>query len=228
MEARISAPLLSRVKSWQLVGLGISGWVTLYSAAVLTWGTSSTVIGNAQGGCFAVTMTLAGLEASRFKNRKLISTDPLQWASAITTEQLNQTITQVVQEQDYSIEAPHPSEVQMGFGVRAVHAGRTWVFETGRWKEPIIDLPHARNTEENRKRVFADYAVIVGAGTPDEDTRLFVKFHPVQLLVGKELKNMLPAEVSSVQAPETQPDSAPQALTVCNDESGQAEIKAET
>ena len=128
MEARISAPLLSRVKSWQLVGLGISGWVTLYSAAVITWGTSSTVVGNAQGGFFAITMTLAGLEAKRFKKRNQFPTDPLQWVSGITTEQLNQTFTQLLQEREFSVEAPHPMEVKMGFGVRAVNAGRTLVF----------------------------------------------------------------------------------------------------
>jgi len=199
MEARISAPLLSRVKSWQLVGLGISGWVTLYSAAVITWGTSSTVVGNAQGGFFAITMTLAGLEAKRFKKRNQFPTDPLQWVSGITTEQLNQTFTQLLQEREFSVEAPHPMEVKMGFGVRAVNAGRTLVFETGRWKEPVIDLLHAKTTEENRKKVFADFAILVGAGTPDEDTRLFVKFHPVQLFVGDELKNMLHAETPPVQ-----------------------------
>src|ERR1035438_4416181 len=62
MEVRNSAPLLSQVKSWQLVGLGITGWVTLYSAAIITWGTSSTIVGNTQGGFFAITMCLASLE----------------------------------------------------------------------------------------------------------------------------------------------------------------------
>ena len=59
MKKCASAPFLSRVKSWQLIGLGISGWCTLYSVAMITWGASSFKIGNAQGGCFAATMALA-------------------------------------------------------------------------------------------------------------------------------------------------------------------------
>src|SRR5580765_1697445 len=105
MQASSSAPLLSRVKSWQLIGLGISGWVTLYSAAII--GTCSTIAGNTQGGLFAVTMTLAGVEAKRFKKTRSTPADPLQWTSSVTTEQLNQTIEQLVQQQEFRIEAPH-------------------------------------------------------------------------------------------------------------------------
>jgi len=216
MKARTSAPLLSRVKSWQLVGLGITGWVTLYSVAIITSGTGSTIAGNTQGGLFAVTMGLAGLEAKRFKKGNLTPTDPLQWTSGITTEQLNQTITLIVQEQGFRVEAPHATEASMGFGARAVKAGRTMVFETGRWKEPVIDLHHAKTTDENRKKVLADFAILVGAGTPDEDTRIFVKTHPVQLLVGKELKNMLVAEKPPVQTTEnpTAPTTNPADVTI--------------
>ena len=78
----------------------------------------------------------------------------------------------------------------MGFGLRAIKAGRTLIYETGRWKEPVIDLLHAQTTEENRKKTFADLAIIVGVGTPDEDTRMFVNAHPLKLLVGKELKDI--------------------------------------
>jgi hypothetical protein len=203
MEASVSAPaLLSRIKSWQLVGLGISGWVTLYSVAILTWGASSNLIGNAQGGCFATTMTLAGLEASRFKRGGSIPADPLQWVQGIPAEQLNHTLTWVMQKQEYKIEASQGLETEMGFGLRAVKAGRTVVFETGRWKEPVIDLPHAQTTEGNRKRVRADLAVLVGAGTPDEETRIYVKNHPLQLLAGQELKNLIAAEMPPAKKPE--------------------------
>lgn len=224
MEARSSAPLLSRVKSWQLIGLGISGWVTLYSAAII--GTGSTIAGNTQGGLFAVTMTLAGIEAKRFKKTRSIPMDPLQWTTSVTTEQLNQTIKQLVQQQEFRVEAPHSSEATMGFGVRAVSVGRTWVFETGRWKESVIDLSHAQATDENRKKVMADFAVIVGAGAPDEDTQIFVKTHPVQIFAGEQLKNLFPPP-PPVQAAETKPDSAPQPPTVTGGESDQTVIKAE-
>src|SRR5271170_905257 len=124
MEVSISPPvLLSRIKSWQLVGLGISGWITLYSVAILTWGASCNLIGNAQGGCFATTMTLAGLEASRVKRRGSFPADPLQWIHGIPTEQLNQTLSRVMQKQEYQIEASHGLETEMGFGLRAVKAG---------------------------------------------------------------------------------------------------------
>ncbi len=203
METSYSAPiLLNRIKSWQLVGLGISGWITLYSVAILTWGASSKLIGNAQGGCFATTMALAGLEASRFKRRESFPADPLQWVHGIPTEQLNQTLTRAMQQQEYQIEASHGLETEMGFGLRAVKAGRTVVFETGRWKESVIDLPHAQSTEGNRKRVRADLAVLVGAGTPDEETRLFVKTHPLQLLAGQELKNLVAAGRPPANQPE--------------------------
>jgi hypothetical protein len=205
MEASVSAPvLLSRIKSWQLVGLGISGWVTLYSVAIITWGASSHIIGNAQGGCFATTMTLAGLEASRFRRGGLIpaTADPLQWAEGIPTEQLNYTLTWAMQKQEYQIEPSHGLENKMGFGLRAVKAGRTVVFETGRWKEPVIDLPHAQTTESNRKSVRADLAVLVSAGTPDEAVQTFVKTHPLQLLAGKELKELIAAERLLANKPE--------------------------
>jgi len=194
MESSVSAPLLSRIKSWQLVGLGISGWVTLYSAAIITWGASSNIVGNAQGGCFATTMTLAGLEASRFKRGDSIPADPLQWVHGFPTELFNQTLTQVMQKQEYAIENSTELEIELGFGVRAVKAGRTVVFETSRWKEPVIDLSHALTTESNRKRVRADVAVLVGVGTPDDQTRTFAKSHPLQLLAGQKLKHLIAAE----------------------------------
>jgi len=203
MESSLSAPLLSRIKSWQLFWLGISGWVTLYSAAILSWGASSFVVGNAQGGSFAAVMTLAGCEVKRFKRGR--STDQLQWASGITTEQLNQTLTQALQKNDLQLEALHPMEAAMGFGLRAVKAGRTFLFETGRWKEPVIDLRHAKNTEENRNKTSADFAIIVGAGTPDEDTKLFANTHPVKLLVGKELRAMFADEKPPVKNMATRP-----------------------
>lgn len=200
MVASVSAPLLSRLKSWQLVGLGITGWVTLYSVAILTWGASSALIGHSQGGCFATTMTLAGLEARRF-NRKGVPVDPLQWLNGISTEHLNLAIIQDMQRQELRVEAAHPVETGLGFGVRAVKAGRTVVFETSRWKERIIDLPHAQDTEMNRKKVSADIAVLVGAGQPDEAARQFVKRHPVQFLTGSEIKKLLAAAPPPVEKP---------------------------
>lgn len=195
MDKTKAAPILSRVKSWQLVGLGISGWVALYSAAVISWGASSLVIGNAQGGCFAITMTLAGLESRRFQKPAPKPVDPLQWTGAITTEQVNQAIAKVLKQQDVRVEIPHPVEAQLGFGVRAINAGRTLIFETERWKEPVIDLAHATTTDENRKKIHADHAIIVGAGKPDEAARSFVATHPaIKFLVGQELKGLFPAE----------------------------------
>jgi hypothetical protein len=195
MESNPSAPLLSRVKSWELIGLGISGWITLYSAAVISWGASSFVVGNTQGGSFAATMVIAGLEARRFQKGSPVPIDPLQWADGITTRQLNLTLSHFLTLQQFRVEAPHPTEAKMGFGLRAINTGRTLIFETDRWKEPVIDLLHAKTTDENRKTVRADVAIIVGAGTPDKDTEIFVKTHPMKLLVGQELKNLLAAEI---------------------------------
>jgi hypothetical protein len=208
MEANISAPLISRIKSWQLVLLGISGWVTLYSAAIIYWGTSSFIVGNSQGGCFATAMTLAGVEVRRFQRGSSIPMDPLQWAGGITTEELHQTLTQNLQKQELLVQAPHPFEAEMGFGLRAIKAGRTLVFETARWKESVIDLLHVKTTEENRKKIRADLAIIVGAGTPDEDTQIFVNTHPMKLLVGKELKDIFAVEKPPVENIETVPSPA--------------------
>jgi len=191
MDAPSAAPLLTRVKSWQLVGLGLTGWCTLYSVALLSWGASSAMIGNTQGGCFAATMTLAGFEARRYKKAAAVVVDPF---SGLTTERLNQAIVCAAQQQSFRIEPLHQSELAMGFGVRAVSAGRTLVFETGRWREPVIDLNHARNTDENRKRVFADLAVIVSTGLPDENALAFVVTHPVQFLIDKELEELIAEE----------------------------------
>lgn len=196
MPAIASAPLLSRVKSWQLIGLGISGWLTLYSIALLTWGASSNLIGHAQGGCFAVTMTLAGLEAKRYRRGVPMQT-VLDWVNGTTTDDLNQTIANVIRRQHFSTEKPHLLEAEMGFGVRAVKDGRTIVFETGRWKEPVVDLPHVQSTEANRREILADLAIIVSAGAPDEESKKFVDAHPLQLLAGNELKSLLKAEKTS-------------------------------
>ena len=203
MSSSVSAPLLSRIKSWQLVGLGISGWVTLYSVAILTWGASSTIIGNAQGGCFATTMTLAGLEVSRFRKGGSLSIDPLHWVQGIPTEQLNLTLSRAIQKQEYQIEATNALEIELGFGVRAVKSGRTVVFETANWKDPVIDLPHAQTTEGNRQKVRADIAFLVVAGKPDEGPRNFVKQHPLQLLTGEQLKNLVAADLPPASKPET-------------------------
>ncbi len=117
--------------------------------------------------------------------------DPLHWTGGMTTDQLNQTVAQTVRKQDLKVEALHPFEASLGFGLRAVKAGRTFVFETNRWKEPVIDLDHAKATEENRSKIRADFAVIVGAGKPDHETQMFVNAHPVKLLVGREFKKMV-------------------------------------
>ena len=77
MQATISAPLLHRVKSWQLIGLGLTGWATLYSIALINWAACGTIIGNTQGSCFAATMSLASLEARRLKkNKPTTSSEP--------------------------------------------------------------------------------------------------------------------------------------------------------
>lgn len=196
MHKKISAPLLGRVKSWQLIGLGISGWCTLYSIAIITCGASSALIGNAQGGCFAATMTLASLEAKRFKNGISIAADPLQWLNGVSTEQINQSVAQFLQKREFKIEACQQVETEMGFGVRAVNSGRTLVYETGRWQEPVIDLAHAQTTEENRIKVSADLAIIVGVGNPDEDAMAFAKSRPLNFLAGEDLKEMLKAETT--------------------------------
>jgi len=190
MHATASAPLLTRVKSWQLVGLGLTGWCTLYSIALLTWGPCSLLVGNAQGGCFAASMTLAGFEARRYKKGPAVTVDPF---TGVTVLQINQAITRAAQKHSFRIEPLHRTELSMGFGVRAVSAGRTLVFETSRWQEPVIDLVRVQGTEENRKKVFADMAVIVGSGTPDENALAFVVMHPIQFLTGEELREMLAA-----------------------------------
>ena len=51
-----TAPLLSRIKTWQLLGLGFGGCCLLYD---VTCGASSGKIGLIQGGCFAAAMILA-------------------------------------------------------------------------------------------------------------------------------------------------------------------------
>jgi hypothetical protein len=198
MQAKISAPLLYRVKSWQLVGLGFTGWVTLYSIAIINWAACGTAASNAQGGCFATTMALAGLEARRLnKNKNEREHDALHWADNIPTFQINQTLDRIQQKKGFTTEALHAHEKEMGFGLRAVKDGRTFVFETSRWKEPVLDLLHAKTTDANRKKAMADRAVIVSTGIPDEETKLFVKSNALQLLVGEELQNLIEAETLS-------------------------------
>ena len=175
METYASAPLLSRIKSWQLIGLGISGWFTLYSAALITWsawGARSVAIGNAQGGCFAATMALASVEARRYRKTAPSPEDPLQWGSGISTEHLNLAIEQTMLQREFRVEPCHELETKLGFSVRAINAGRSIVFETARWKEPVIDMLHAQVTEENRTKVSAARAVIVGAVIPTKTPRL--------------------------------------------------------
>ena len=202
MDTYATAPLLSRVKSWQLVGLGLSGWCTLYSVAILSWGASSALIGNAQGGCFAVSMGLAGLEAKRYnKKAAAVPVDPLLWITGISTERVNQAVMQILLKKNFTIERCHPSAAELGFGVRAVTAGRTLVFETERWREAVIDLAHAQSTEENRKKASADLAVIVAAGNPDEAAQAFAKVNPVNFLAGEDLKDLLETPPPAAETP---------------------------
>jgi hypothetical protein len=212
MEGHLSAPLLSRVKSWQLVGLGIAGWLTFYSMALITWSGAwsgcSNLVGNTRGGCFAITMTLAGLEAKRYRRGGVTmgasaSADPLDWVNGISTQQLNLTLARAIRGYSFKTEIPHPLESKMGFGVRAVKEGRTVVFETARWTEPVIDLPHVQSTEASRKEILADLAVIVSAGRPDEESQQFVHKHPLQLLVGDELKSLIEKHKLATPEPPT-------------------------
>ena len=195
MVARISSPILTRLKSWQLVCLGVSGWLTLYSAAMINWSSCRFLVGNFQGGCFAMVMTLAGVEVQRFKrSSEKSANNSTSWMDGLTTAQINFNLAQIIQQQEFRVEAPSPIEKQAGFGVRAVNAGRTIVFETSRWDEPVIALEHAQSTEENRRNVLANLAVIVGVGKPDEEVAAFIKNHPIQLLVEDEFKSMMESE----------------------------------
>jgi len=195
MDTCVSAPLLSRVKSWQLLGLGLSGWCALYSAALISWGGSSFRVGNTQGGCFAAAMALASIEVRRYKKTPAAPPDPFQWASGITTEVLNLTLANSMQRRDFRVEPCQALETELGFGVRVINAGRAMVFETSRWQERVVNVPHAQAADENRKSVCAALAVIVTVGDPDEDTRIFAKAHPVRFLGGKELKALFDAEI---------------------------------
>lgn len=193
MVMRISAPLLKRLKTWQLVCFGVSGWLALYSAAMINWTNWSGLVGNAQGGCFATVMTLAGVEVRRFKRRDAYD-HHLDWATGLTTAQINVNLARLMQKQEFRVETPSLIESQAGFGVRAVNTGRTVVFETARWSELIIGLEHVKDTENNRQKVLANVAVIVGIGKPDEETSCFVKSHPIQLLVDAEFRDMIQSE----------------------------------
>ncbi|HXI73339.1 MAG TPA: hypothetical protein VNN22_23610 [Verrucomicrobiae bacterium] len=196
MRATNSAPLLTQVKSWQLLGLGFAGWITLYSIALINWASCGKLAVNAQGGFFATTMALAGLETRRLKKNRVESADDSpHWADNIPTVQLNQTLDRIQQKYGFKSEPLHDQEIEMGFGVRTVKEGRTFVFETSRWKEPTIDLFHAQTTNENRKMAKADLAVIVSTGVPDESTKLFVKSAPLQLLYGEELQELIETEL---------------------------------
>jgi len=201
MDVTRSAPFLSRVKSWQLVGLGVTGWCTLYSVAILTWGNSSTLVGNAQGGCFAATMTLASFESRRYRKGGVAPSGPLEWVSGISTEHLNQNLAQIMQQREFRVEACSPDDAALDFGVRVVSSGRTMVYETGRWKEPVIDLLHVQTTDDNRKKVSADLAIIVSAGKPDEAAQTFLRTRPLKLLIGKELKALFNDEKPAGKTP---------------------------
>lgn len=196
MHAITSAPLLCRVKPWQLIGLGLTGWVTLYSITLINWAACSAFVTNTQGGLFAATMTLASFEARRAKRNKDESeNDALHWADAIPTFQLNQTLERIQQKNGFKAEPLYLHETEMGFGVRVVKEGRTFLFETSRWKEPTVDLLHAKTTDENRRIAKADRAVIVSTGIPDADTKLFVKSNSLELLAGKDLQSLIEAEI---------------------------------
>jgi hypothetical protein len=185
MAVPVVAPFLSRVKSWQLVGLGLTGWCTLYSAAIISWNNCSVTIGNAEGGCFATAMTLAGIEARRHRKGVAIPLNPF---TGVTAYQVNQAVLRLAREQSFRIEHVNQAELQCGFGVRAVGAGRTVVYETSRWEEPVIDLPHVQSTDDHRKQVCADVAVIVTLGQPDENAAAYVQTHAIQFLGRKQLE----------------------------------------
>jgi hypothetical protein len=120
MQKSFSAPLLSRVKSWQLVSLGITGWITLYSAAIISRGAGSIFVGNTQGGCFAMTMALAGIEAKRFKKGGAVPANPLEWITGIDTETVNQMLANYQKDQGFLVEPSQAGDAELGFGVRAI------------------------------------------------------------------------------------------------------------
>jgi cation transport ATPase len=161
---------------------------------MINWSSWRVVVGNAQGGCFASVMTLAGVEVRRLKRSNREAAEHLNWIGSLTTGQINSTLAQAIQRQEFRVETPSLVETQAGFGVRAVSAGRTVVFETARWNEPVIGLDHAMTTEENRRKVLANLAVIVGVGIPNEEVNTFIQSHPIQLLVEDEFKSMMESE----------------------------------
>jgi hypothetical protein len=194
MAACIYAPLLRRVKFWQLTTFGFSGWCALYSAALLNWGNWRNLVGHAQGGCFAVTMTLAGVTARRHQRDAANSADPFQWAATISTEQINALLARTMTKREFYVETCQPAEIQRGFGVRAINSGRKMVFETSHWQEQVVNLEHVQTAETNRLAVQAELAVIVGVGIADEAAQNFVRTHPLRLLLGHELQALVDAE----------------------------------
>lgn len=190
MENTVTAPFLSRVKSWQLVALGFSGWCTFYSIALVA---GSAFAGHIQGGCFAASMTLAGVESRRFR-RIEAPANTLSWIQSMPTEELNRTLAQVLEQQEFYVESTSTAEKEMGFGVRAVKSGRTIVFETDGWHEPIITLAHLEATEKNRQKVFADIAYVVSLGVPDVEAKAFANSHPIRFLGRSDLLAKFSAE----------------------------------
>jgi hypothetical protein len=174
-----------------LAALGFSGWCALYSAALLNWGACRALVGHAQGGCFALTLTLAGVAARRYQESLPKPADPLALASLLTTGQITALLERRMARREYRVEPSQGREIELGFGLRAINTGRTILFETARWQESVVDLEHVQITEANRVAAAADLAVVVGVGAADEAARSFVKSHPVRLLLGHELQDMV-------------------------------------
>jgi hypothetical protein len=55
-------------------------------------------------------------------------------------------------------------------------------------------LQHVRGTEENRRNICADHAVIVSVGSPDDEAKAFVQNCPIEFFGGDQLKVLLAGE----------------------------------
>ena len=111
-------------------------------------------------------MTLASLEASRHKKRGSTPTDPLQWTSNVSTAQLNQILARTMEKREFRVEPCHRLEIELGFGLRVINTGRTMVFETARWKDPVVDSSMPKPPRQTAKPSTPTWRSLSGPACP--------------------------------------------------------------
>jgi hypothetical protein len=191
-----SAPILNRIAGWQLLALGLGGWVALYSSATVNFQKGlAELTGHAQGVCFACVMVLGGGEArkrKRARDHKAKLNNALKWVGEMSDTRFEEQLSMHFHRLEYRLESMDDAHRAMGFGLRVVRDGRTTFVHTGFWRAGNVDGERLARLAEGSdiESLAADRVLLLTRAEVSETTRKRMSSNSWTVVSGMEFAKM--------------------------------------